>query len=703
MIPTRILVLITILYALSADAQQKNNDMNPFFAPYTTPYKVPPFDKIETAHYKPAILEGIRQHDEEIAAIASNPAAPTFENTLVALENAGELLYIVNTAFSNINGANTDADIQKIAKEVAPDLAAHYDNTYLNAKLFARVKNIYTNQKSLKLTSEQRKLLDKVYKSFVRSGANLSGSDKEKLRAINGEVSVLTLNYGQNILSETNKYQLVISDESGLGGLPQEVIDAASAEATAKGKPGKWVFTLANSSVMPFLQYSSDRKLRKEIWNAYQTRGNHDDASDNKHIAVKLANLRGAKARLLGYKSYADYALEESMAKNPENVNNLLNQLWKPAIAIAKQEAADIEQIMKKDGITGSVQPYDWRYYSEKIRKSRFDLDEQELKPYFSLVNVRNGIFTVVGKLYGLKFRQIENVPVYHEDVTAWEVTEENGQHAGLLYMDFHPRESKRGGAWMTSYRTQRTINGERQAPVISIVCNFSKPTATTPSLLTFDEVTTFFHEFGHALHGLLSNVNYRTLAGTSVPRDFVELPSQIMENWAAEPEVLKFYAKHYITGEVIPGHLIEKLQKSATFDQGFATVEYLAASLLDMDFHSQTADITIDAATFEKESMKRIGLIESIIPRYRSTYFSHIFSGGYSAGYYSYIWSGVLDTDAFEAFKLTSLFNQEKAESFRKNILERGYTEDPMIMYKNFRGAEPSIEPLLRKRGLDQ
>ncbi|RZJ99940.1 MAG: M3 family peptidase, partial [Flavobacterium sp.] len=508
--------------------------------------------------------------------------------------------------------------------------------------------------------------------------------------------SITALKYGQNILAETNKYELVISDKKELSGLPQELINAAAEEAKAKGKDGKWVFTLSNSSVMPFLQYSSNRKLRQEIWNAYQMRANNNDEFDNKETAIKLANLRGEKARLLGYKSHSDYVLEESMAENPQNVNKLLNDLWKPALEIAKLEATDIQKMMDKDKIKDKVQPYDWRFYTEKIRKERFDLDEQELKPYFSLETVTKGVFQVTENLYGLKFKQLNDVPTYHPDATVWEVTEANGTHVGVLYMDFHPRASKRGGAWMTSYRNQKTVNGERIAPVISIVCNFTKPTADAPALLTFDEVSTYFHEFGHALHGLLSNVTYKSLAGTSVSRDFVELPSQIMENWASEPEVLKMYAKHYKTGETIPDALIQKLQKAGTFDQGFATVEYLAASLLDMDYHSQTTSITQDANTFEKNSMKKIGLIDAIIPRYRSTYFQHIFSGGYSSGYYSYIWSGVLDTDAFEAFKTTTLFNQEKAKLFRENILERGGTEDPMILYKRFRGAEPSVEPLL-------
>lgn len=695
--------MLAIGNMLTIEAQENKQNMNPFFQPYSTPYEVPPFDKIKNEHFKPAILEGIKRHEAEINAIANNTAAPTFENTILAMENAGELLSNVNVVFSNLNGANTNEEMQKIAKEVSPNLAAHSDNIYLNEKLFARVKAIWDKKESLGLNLEQAKILENLHKAFVRSGANLAAADKDKLRKINAELSMTSLKYGQNILAETNKYELVITDKKDLAGLPQELINTAADDAKAKGKEGKWFFTLSNSSVMPFLQYSSNRKLRQEIWNAYQTRGNHDDALDNKENAIKLANLRGEKARLLGYKSHAAYVLEESMAKNPENVAKLLNDLWKPALAIAKTEASDIQKMMDKDGVKDKVKPYDWRYYTEKIRKQRFDLDEQELKPYFSLDNARNGIFQVTEKLYGLKFKQLNDVPKYHDEVTVWEVTEADGSHVGILYMDFFPRASKRGGAWMTSYRSQKTVDGKRKAPVISIVCNFTKPTGDTPALLTFDEVTTFFHEFGHALHGLLSNVTYKSLAGTSVPRDFVELPSQIMENWAAEPEVLKMYAKHYKTGEVIPDALIQKLQKSGTFDQGFATVEYLAASFLDMDYHTQTAPIQLDANTFEKNSMKKIGLIDAIIPRYRSTYFSHIFSGGYSSGYYSYIWSGVLDTDAFEAFKTTNLFNPEKAKLFRKNVLEKGGTEDPMVLYKRFRGAEPSVEPLLRKRGLDK
>lgn len=699
-----ILLFSALTSAVSMQSQEKKQTtMNPFFETYTTPYQVPPFDLIKNEHFKPAILEGIKKHEIEINNIVSNKQKPTFENTVLEMENSGKLLARVNTVFSNLNSANTNEEIQAIAKELAPKLSAHNDNIYLNDALFKRVKTVWDNQKNIKLNKEQAKILENLYKNFVRSGANLSEENKKRLREINSEMAVATLKYGQNILAETNSYELVISDKNDLAGLPNELIETADSEAKSKGKAGKWVFTLSNSSVMPFLQYSSNRKLRQEIWNAYQMRANNNNDKDNKELAIKIANLRSEKARLLGYETHADYVLEKSMAKNPETATKLLMDLWIPALNMANKEAADIKVMMQKDGIKDEVQPYDWRYYSEKIRKERFDLDEQEMKPYFSLEKTREGVFTVCKSLYGLQFKELNNVPKYHEDVTVWEVTETNGTHVGILYMDFNPRTSKRGGAWMTSYRTQKMENGKRIAPVVSIVCNFTKPTENAPALLTFDEVSTFFHEFGHALHGLLSNVTYESIAGTSVPRDFVELPSQIMENWAAEPEVMKMYSKHYKTDEVIPDALIEKMQKAGTFDQGFATTEYLAASLLDMQYHTLKEKITVDAETFEKEAMNKINLPSTIIPRYRSTYFNHIFAGGYSAGYYSYIWSGVLDTDAFEVFKINGLFNQDYAKSFRKNVLEKGGTEDPMQLYKSFRGSEPSIEPLLRKRGLDQ
>lgn len=683
--------------------QENRNITNPLLSNYQTPYQAPPFELIENSHYKPAILEAIKINQKEIEAITGNKEKPTFENTIVALENSGALLNRITTTFSNLNSANTNDALQATAKELAPELSKNSDNIFLNEKLFARIKAVWDNQKDLKLNAEQAKLLEKKYKAFVRSGANLTSQQKDRLRKINEELSVLSLKFGENVLAETNAYQLVVDNKSDLAGLPEEVIQAAADEAKENNKEGKWIFTLHNASVMPFLQYADNRNLRKEIWTAYQKRGLNGNANDNQGEVLEMANLRAEKAKLLGYKNHAAYVLEERMAKTPEAVYKLMDQLWEPALEKAKTEEADIKKMMAADGIKDNVQPYDWRYYTEKIRQQRYSLDEQELKPYFSLENVREGIFTVTKNLYGLQYRELKDVPKYHPDVTVWEVTDKDNRHVGILYMDFFPRASKKGGAWMTSYQKQKTVDGKRIAPIISIVCNFSKPTAGNPALLTFDETTTFFHEFGHALHGLLSNVTYESLAGTSVPTDFVELPSQVMENWAAEPEVLKLYAKHYKTGEVIPDALIKKLQESATFDQGFATVEYLAAAYLDLNYHTAEKPLTQNVAEFEEAAMKKIGLISSIIPRYRSTYYSHIFSGGYSAGYYSYIWSGVLDTDAFEAFKTTSLFDQKNAQSLRTNILEKGGTLDAMQMYKNFRGAEPSIEPLLRKRGLNK
>ena len=704
----RSILTLTISCTLLMSCEQINKtgaigEDNPLLATYDTPFQAPPFDLIKNHHFKPAILEAIRINQKEIEDITGNKEKPTFENAIVALENSGSLLNRINTTLSNLTSANTNDTLQTLAQEIAPELSKHSDNIFLNEKLFARVKAVWDKQIDFKLNAEQAKLLEKKYKAFVRSGANLDAKQKERLRKINEELSVLSLKFGDNVLAETNAYQLFIDKKEDLAGLPQEVIAAAADDARSAGKEGKWLFTLQNASVMPFLQYADKRELRKKIWNAYQNRGNNGNTSDNRINVVQMSNLRAEKAKLLGYKSHAAYILEERMAKTPEAVYELMDKLWIPALEKAKAEEADIKKMMDADGIKDDVQPYDWRYYTEKIRKQRYDLDEQEIKPYFSLDNVREGIFTVTKNLYGLQYHELKNVPKYHEDVTVWEVTDKDNKHIGILYMDFFPRASKKGGAWMTSFRKQKTEDGKRIAPIISIVCNFSKPTAGNPALLTFDETSTFFHEFGHALHGLLSNVTYESLAGTSVATDFVELPSQVMENWAAEPEVLKLYAKHYKTGEAIPDALIKKLQESATFDQGFATVEYLAAAYLDLDFHNRSEPLNQNVIPFEEAAMKKLGLIHSIIPRYRSTYYNHIFNGGYSAGYYSYIWSGILDTDAFEAFKTTSLFDQKNAKSFRTNILEKGGTLDAMQMYKNFRGAEPSIEPLLRKRGLEK
>lgn len=701
------LSLAGAVMASCGSGDQKADRMNPFFVAYNTPFDVPPFDKIKNEHFAPALREGILKHQQEIDAIVNNSDAPTFANTIEAMENSGELLSKVNIVFSNLNSANTNDELQAIAREMAPELSAHRDNINLNEALFARVKQVWENKESFGLNAEQHKLLENTYKSFVRNGANLSEADKEKLREINSKLSVLSLQFGQNVLAETNAYKLFIDNEADLSGLPKELRDVAFKDAEQAGEEEKYLFTLQNPSVMPFLKYADNRDLRREIWEAYKSRGGQgndkDNDKDNGEILMQMTNLRLEKANLLGYASHADYVLEESMAKNPQNVMQLLDQLWTPALAKAKQERDEMQALIRAEGKDFKLEPWDWRYYEEKLRVQKFDLDEQEVKPYFSLDKVQEGVFMVVNKLWGLSFTEIKDIPTYHPEAKAYEVKEADGTHVGVLYMDFHPRASKRGGAWMTSYRPQKMENGKRIAPVISIVCNFSKPTGDAPALLTFDEVTTYFHEFGHALHGLLSNVQYRSLAGTSVPRDFVELPSQIMENWATEPEVMKQYAIHYQTGEVIPDALIEKLQKSGTFGQGFATTEYLASSFLDMEYHNRSTPVEGNAIAFEKAAMNKVGLIDEIIPRHRSTYFQHIFSGGYSAGYYSYIWSGVLDTDAFQAFKETDLFNQEKAQAFRREILERGGTDEPMNMYVNFRGAEPKIDALLKKRGLDQ
>ena len=708
---TRILQTIVICMSLIAAScnskpeettePTETRDMtNPFFSPYETPFGVPAFDKIKLEHYLPAFEEGMKEQIAETQAIINNPEAPSFENTIEALENSGSLLNKVSAVFFNLNSANTNDEMQEIAQELAPKMSEHSDNIYLNSDLFAKVKTIWEAKESLNLGGEQNMLLENTYKSFVRGGANLSEEQQKKLRSLNKEISSLTVSFGQNMLAETNSFKLVIDNKDDLAGLTEAQIASAASEAESAGMSGKWVFGLQNPSVMPFLQYAAKRELRQKIWEAYSKRCNNGNEFDNKEILVKTANLRNEKARLLGYTSHAHYVLEESMAKNPDKVYELLNKLWTPALNMAKNEAKELLKLLEKDHKGATLEPWDWRYYEEKLRTAKYNFDANELSPYFELNNVREGIFYTVNKLYGLTFKKLDNVPVYHEEVTAYEVLRED-KHVGVLYLDFHPRESKSGGAWMTSFRDQERKNGEFITPVISIVCNFTKPSSNTPALLTFDEVTTYFHEFGHAIHGLLSNVIYRSLSGTSVPRDFVELPSQILECWAEEPEVLAVYAKHYQTGEIIPQALLDKMNKSSKYGQGFASTEYLAASLLDMKYHTQTQDISVDANTFEAQTLSDIGLISSIISRYRSTYFSHIFAGGYSAGYYSYIWSELLDADAFAYFKTKGVFDPATAKSFHDNILARGGTVDPAELYRNFRGQDPSVDALLDRRGL--
>ena len=675
---------------------------NPFFSEYNTPFKVPPFDEITEEHYLPAFKEGIVKDQKEIDAIVNNPEDPTFANSIEALDYTGDLLTKVENVFYNLLGSNTNDQMQEIAKEVAPLLSKHGDDIRLNADLFKRVKAVYDTKNELSLTPEQAQLLEKTYKVFVRGGANLGPEEQARLREINKELSLLSLKFGENILKENNAFEMVLENEEDLAGLPQSAIIGAEEAAKERGQEGKWMFTLHKPSMIPFLQYSEKRELREKIFKAYINRGNNNDELDNKTNLSKMAALRVEKANLLGYDTHADFVLENNMAKKPENVYNLLEQILKPALAKAKVEAKDLQAMIDKEGKDFKLEAWDWWLYSEKLKKAKYALDDEILRPYFKLEDVRNGAFYVANKLFGITLEERTDIPKYHEDVKVFEVKEADGSHIGILYQDYFPRASKNGGAWMNSFRKQSRKNGKEIHPVIANVFNFSKPTGDKPALITFEEALTLFHEFGHGLHGLLSNCTYNMLSGTSVPRDFVELPSQIMENWAADPEVIKTYAKHYKTGEVIPQELLDKIKKSGHFNQGFVTVEYLAACFLDMDWHTLTKAEEVDAVKFESESLNRIGLIPEIVVRYRSPYFSHIFSGGYSAGYYSYIWAEVLDADAFQAFKETSLFNPEKALALRKNIYEKGGTEDPMTLYVRFRGFEPKIDALLKKRGLN-
>jgi len=690
---------LLVMTAFISNAQSTNN---PFLSDYNTPFNIPPFGDILPEHFIPAIEKGMQEHNAEIEAIVNNKANPDFNNTIATLDYSGSMLRKVTMVFHNLNSSNTNPQIQSIAKEIAPLLSAHYDKISLNEDLFKRVKAVYASRESLNLNSEQARLLDETYKDFVRGGANLDLESKKRFSQINSRLSLLTLQFGENVLKETNEYKLIITNKNDLSGLPQNLIDQAAETAQKNGKEGHWIFTLHNPSVMPFLQFADNRQLRETIYNAYVSRGNRNNQYDNKNNILEITALRLEKAKLLGYESHAAFVLSNNMAKNADNADKLLQELWTPALSRAKVEASELQAIIDREGGNFKLQPWDWRYYTEKLRKEKYDLSDEELKPYFSLENVKQGIFTVAYNLYGINFNKLTNVPLYHPDATAYEVLDADGSHLGILLMDFHPRESKRGGAWMSSYRKQFIdVEGNNIRPIITMVCNFSKPTATQPALLTFDETSTLFHEFGHALHGLLSNSTYYSQTGTSVPRDFVELPSQIMENWAAEPEVLKLYAKHYLTQQIIPDVLIQKLQNSKVFNQGFETVEYLAAAFLDMGYHNlKEVDFT-DVLNHEEQYLKSIGLIPEITSRYRSTYFNHIFSGGYSSGYYSYIWAAVLDSDAFEAFKEKGLFDKTTATSFRKNILERGGSEDPMVLYRKFRGNDPDITPLLRKRGL--
>jgi peptidyl-dipeptidase Dcp len=674
---------------------------NPFFSDFKTPFGVPPFDKIDSTDYMPAFIEGMKQQKAEIDAIVNNKDVPSFDNTILAFDRSGLLLSRVSKVFYNINEANTNEQIQALARRVDPLLSKHRDDIYLNPVLFTKIKAVYDKSLELKLDSQQMRVTDKYYRDFVRMGANLTPDKQDQLRRINAELSLLSLTFGENLLAETNKnFKLIIQDSADLAGLPQGAIDGAAETARIDSVKG-WVFTLSKPSMIPFLQYAQNRTLREKIYRGYFMRGNNGNKNDNNAIVAKIVSLRVKKGQLLGYKSFAAYVIDDNMAKTPENVNDFLMKLWTPSLKMSEKEVVEMQKIIDREGGKFKLEPWDWWYYAEKVRKAKYDLDDSQLRPYFSLSNVRDGMFMVAGKLYGVTFTKRTDLPVYEKDVETFEVKEASGSPLGILYLDYFPRDGKGAGAWCTDFRSAIIEKGKRIDPVMSVVFNFTKPAAGVPALLNWDEVTTMFHEFGHSLHGLFTQGRYYRTAG-SVPQDYVEMPSQIMENWAGEPEVLRAYAKNYKTGEVIPEALIGKIQKSGLFNQGFETVEYLAASLLDLDFHVLTDSTHINVGEFEQQAMNKIGLIKEIIPRYRSTYFAHIFNGGYAAGYYVYIWAAVLDADAFNAFRESGdLYNPELAAKFRKYCLAESGDDEGMVQYRKFRGKDPSVDALLIRRGL--
>ncbi len=701
MIRKTLLITINALLILGACTTKHKMETNPLLEEYNTPYKIAPFEAIKDKHYMPAFIKGMEEQNENIKAIVENSEAPSFKNTIEALEYSDVLLTKVSNVFYNLIGSNTNDSLKAIAKEIAPLLSKHNDAIYLNQDLFKRIKTVYDQKDELSLSVEEKKLLTETYEGFARGGANLPEEAKAEFSKINGELAVLTLQFGDNVLNETNDYTMVVDDESDLKGLPQTSIDAAAQLAKSKGQEGKWIFTIHKPSMIPFLQYAENRGLREKIFKAYINTGDNNNEFDNKEIIRQIVDLRIKRAKLLGYDNHASFILERNMAKTPEAVNAKLESLMTKAQIVAKKEAKDMQQIINEEEGNFKLEPWDWWYYAEKVKKKKYNLEESEIRPYFELKNVIEGALYTANQLYGLQFIKNEKLPLPHPDAIPFEVKEADGSHLGVLYMDFHPRESKRGGAWMNSFRKEQKVNGEKITPIITMVCNFTAPTESTPSLLSLDEVETLFHEFGHSLHGLLSNCTYRSLSGTSVPRDFVELPSQVMEHWSTHPELLKYYAKHYKTGEIIPDELIEKIENSSKFNQGFATTEYLAAAILDMDYHTLTSPIEGDINEFEKASVSKMKLIPEIVSRYRSTYFRHIFAGGYSAGYYAYIWAAILDSDAFDSFEENGIFDKETATKFRKNILEKGGTEDAMEMYINFKGSEPNENALLEDRGL--
>lgn len=679
------------------DSEKAKEGQNPFFSEYDTPFGVPPFELIKAEHFLPAFEKGMEESKKEVEAILSSTDEPTFENTFEALDRAGELLGKVSSVFFGLASANTSPELQSIQMEISPKLAAHGDEISLDPRLYEKLKIVYDNRDSFKLTDEQLFLLENQYMGLVRNGAGLSDEDKTRLKEFNQEISILRVKLSNNVLAETNNFKLELSREEDLAGLPESVRDQAAATAKESGLEGKWVFTTQKPSMLPFLQYSQNRKLRAKLYSAYLNRANNNNDFDNKELLAKLFELRAEKAKLLGYETHSHLVLEPRMAKEPANVYEFIDEVWEKALPVAKRDRGQMQEIINREGGDFKLASSDWWYYAEKLRKEKYDLDDSELRPYFELNNVMNGAFTVANKLYGITFTEIEDIPLPHPDAVAFEVKEADGSHTGVLYLDFHPRASKKQGAWCGGYRGHKVLDGKEVTPVTTMVMNFTSPTEDLPSLLSLDEVSTLFHEFGHALDNLFSEETYNS---SYIAWDFVELPSQIMEHWVTEPEVLRMYAHHYKTGEPIPDELIEKIKNSSYFNQGFNTVEYMAACYLDMAYSTITAGTDVDVAQFEEDVFKKIGKIPEIESRYRSTYFLHIV-GGYDSGYYSYSWAGILDNDAFDAYTERGIFDQETANSFRENILAKNGTKDALEMYVAFRGREPKIDSYLRNLGL--
>ena len=674
--------------------------MNPFLNEYDTPFEIPPFEKIEFKHYEPAFEIGMAEHLKEINDIAQNIEVATFENTIEALERSGKTLDKVANVFYNLLGSNTNDDLDSLAMKISPKLSAHNDSILLNEELFKRIEYLQSNKKEIELTTEQSRLLDETYKRFVRSGANLDQQSMKRLTEINSSLSSLSVQFDQNVLKETNSYSMIVDNQNDLEGLPQEEIRQAALLAESEGHEGKWVFKPTRVSMYPFLTYSTKRELREELYKSYIQRGDNDNEFDNKSIISEMVSLRQEKANMMGFDNHSDYVLDNTMAKNTSNVNKLLQTIWKPGIKKAKGEVEAMQEIISSEGANFKLEAWDWWYYSEKLRQAQFDFKEEEVKPYFSEAKVLDGAFDVASKLFDITFKERNDLPKYRDNIRTFTVEDKNQKVIGIFYTDYTQRPNKSGGAWMNTFRSQSKFDGEI-IPIVVNVCNFPPENSDGVSLLSFEQVETLFHEFGHALHGLLSDAQYPSLSGTSVTRDYVEFPSQMMENWAREPEVMRTFAKHYKTGETIPDDLLKKISAAGTFNEGFATTEYVAAAHLDMAYHTSKETIK-DVDLFEDSALEELGLIPEIESRYRSTYFGHIFAGGYSSGYYSYLWTEVLEADAFDAFKENGLFHKETAEKLKKYVYSAGNTDDLMTQYVRFRGKEPEMDALLKKRGLN-